>query len=274
MVTKVQVIGLCRFSLFSEGGFQAMPEDAGERRERLFDPVRLEQRMRWFEAVTLPSIAAQNDPDFLFLVVTSEDLPEPFMTRLRLQVAKVPQARLMPLPYGLHREQCGEAIRQLIDPGVDTVAQFRLDDDDGVSMDFVGLLKRRYERLAPAFNRKELFAIDFQKGFLLSPSADRLELTLVQAHLWTPGLALYFAPNHVKSVMDFPHHRVWRFMPVVSHPHLCIFLRGNHSDNDSGDLVSYFPLENNRHPNEDVLKERFGREVGELAKALLTPLSL
>lgn len=74
---RIQMLGLCRFSLLVEGGFQVVHPDLHERRAMLYDPQRLASRFIWFEHLCLASLRAQTDPDLTFVVLVGTDLPDP-----------------------------------------------------------------------------------------------------------------------------------------------------------------------------------------------------
>ena len=110
----------------------------------LFDPDRLNARMIWFEHVFLPSLQAQTDPDFTMIVLTSEDLPQPWLDRLRALIGALPQFRLQTMPPLAHRVACADAIKAVVEPGADLTAQFRLDDDDAVAVEYIALIRRDF----------------------------------------------------------------------------------------------------------------------------------
>ena len=78
----MQVLGLCRFSSPALGGFQREHQTRGERQAYLYDTARLIHRFRLFESLCLPSITAQTDRDFTFLILTGDDLPASALDRL------------------------------------------------------------------------------------------------------------------------------------------------------------------------------------------------
>ena len=94
----MQVIGLCRFSYPAYGGFQVAHETMEDRRAFLYAPERMEERFRSFEAITMPGLRAQTDPNFEFLIVIGECLPAPYLARLKDLIADVPQARIIARP--------------------------------------------------------------------------------------------------------------------------------------------------------------------------------
>ena len=65
---------------------------------------------RLFEAITLPCVAAQTDPDFTFLIVTRTGLPTPYLERLRGLTAAIPQCRIVQYPPRPHRRAMKNAI--------------------------------------------------------------------------------------------------------------------------------------------------------------------
>jgi hypothetical protein len=66
-----------------------------EQAEWLFRSDRLARRFLTLERICLASVAAQTDPDFRFLVITSARLPHPWLDRLRALCATIPQAELV-----------------------------------------------------------------------------------------------------------------------------------------------------------------------------------
>ena len=51
--------------------------------------------------------------------------------------------------------------------------------------------------------------------------------------LWTPALAIVLRPKVERSILNYGHHRLHEFMPVLSLSHLNMFVRSFHGDNDS-----------------------------------------
>ena len=70
---QMQVIGLCRFSYPALGGFQREHETIEQRKAFLYDEARLKHRLRLFQAFNLPSILAQTDTDFQYLILVGDD---------------------------------------------------------------------------------------------------------------------------------------------------------------------------------------------------------
>lgn len=230
---RVQVLGLCRFSVPSHGAFQTEHRTVEARRAMLYDPARLAQRFVWFERVALPGLRGQTDGDFTLVVLLGQDFPEPWLGRMRAVVADVPQLRLVFAPPGEHRAICADALRPLVDPAADRVAQFRLDDDDGIAFGFVQRIRRDLRLMGAMVGRHPALALDYAKGFVLRDQGAGLGVEQVIAQCWTPGLAVVLPPDDGRFVLDFPHHKIWRRMPVFSQIDQAMFLRGAHDHNDS-----------------------------------------
>lgn len=267
----LQVIGLCRFSVLSSGGFQSMPDDLAARRAALYDPARLARRFAWFEEVALPPLRAQSDPDFRLVVLTGVDLPEAWRARLDRAVASLPQAVVEAVPPGDHRAQCGAALARHVERRGGVVAQVRMDDDDAVATDFVEVLRGEAGRLARHFRGRLPFAVDFAKGAVLAVDAGGdIALTPNLAQFWTPALAIVFAEGARDHLMSYPHNRVWRRMPTVTLTDPVMYLRGAHGGNDStaprGSDDFRLP------PAPDLLAARFAIDPGRL-RAALAPLA-
>lgn len=236
----------------------------------LYAPDRLAQRFLWFEHILLPSIRHQTDPDFTLIVLIGDDLPEPWRARMAALVAAIPQAVLDPVPAGDHRLVCHDAISRHIDPKAAAVAQFRLDDDDAVGIDFVARLRAEIPALWSLFQRSGYLALDFCKGVVLSDDGTAPVVTLRRALYWTPALAVLTKPDSGKHILDFPHHIVWRHMPTVTFPDEVMFLRGAHGGNDCAiepDRRSPSLTEDRWEP---LLYRRFRISLAEFAAALMT----
>ena len=233
--TVVRTIGICRFSYPALGGFKRMHGSVAEREAYLYDPERMALRFAHFESLTLPSIAGQTNGDFTFLVVTGESLPEPWRTRLRDLASTVPQMRIVPLEPMRHRYAMRLAIKEALGDDDTESIQFRLDDDDAVSVAFVQSL-RWFERNTRRMRRTwRNVAFEYNRGFAVRLSDCGIEAQEVQTHFWACGLAVMFRPGDPRTVMNFGHHKLHHEMPTVISPGAQMYLRALHDDNDTGD---------------------------------------
>ncbi len=267
-VPRIQVLGLCRFSVPSLGAFQVEHDSIEDRRAMLYAPARLEQRFTWFEQVLLPSIAGQNDKDFTLILLIGEDLPEPWRARLLHLIQPTPQIVLETAPPENHRQICALAMAKRVEPDVFAVAQFRLDDDDAVGVNFIRRLRRDVAAQADFFGRSGQMAIDYGKGVVLRATGAEVQVEPCLTRYWTPGLALVTKPDSGKYILDYQHHLIWKHMPTLTQVDQIMFARGAHGSNDSA-----IPAQPHRFPlkagqESTILRDRFGIDLGALTAAL------
>ena len=237
---KLEVIGLCRFSYPALGGFQHQHESARARARYLYAPERLEERFRLFETITLPSLRAQSDQDFTFLVVIGTDFPQ--RDRLEALLADLPQAVIRAYPTGgKHREVMIDAITRARRPGHHFSLQFRLDDDDGLGRHFVERLRATVHEAQPIFARNRHVAVDFNHGHVARCSRDGIHALPVIRPYWTPGLAVVLRKDCSLTVMSFNHGKLWKRMPGITLTEPDMFIRGLNAHNDSSVEVDEKP---------------------------------
>ncbi|MSU91967.1 hypothetical protein GE300_20640 [Rhodobacteraceae bacterium 2CG4] len=264
----VQVIGLLRFSYFGDGGFRGVPADPAAAAAYLFDDERLARRFHLFETLTVPTLAAQTDPDFTLVVLTSDALPGRHRDRLQAAVDRIPGARLCaqpPLPQW-------RAVRNAFNPARSRrpalTAQFRLDDDDALATDFVAELRRHAPQLEPLrrLTGAPGVALDFTRGLRLVWGAAGVETVAQNRRIHTSqGMALVTRDRGEKNIMGYPHHKIWQHIPMVSLNEPLMFLQSSHRDQDSGmaagkPLTAIAPAE-----AAGLLRRRFGLDLRALA---------
>lgn len=255
----MQVIGLCRFSYPAEGGFQVEHGDIDARRAYLYAPERITARLRSFEAITLPALRAQTDPDFTFVVLVDAALPDALAERLMALLEDVPQAVVVPRPPGPHRKVCQEVLNSArVDRGAPCI-QYRLDDDDAVAVDFTARLRADAVRLAPLCAVNRLVTLDYNRGYIVSPDAEGLRAEEAVLPYYPMGMAMVVQGGVAQSIMNFAHGKVAQFMPTVTFTDTPMYLRGHDAFNDSRQKAHVKPM---RLPRADaallkVLRDRF-----------------
>lgn len=142
----IGIIGFCRFSFLGLGDWAAYRTGGGPPKltdavmasvaAKIYTPQRLDLRFWLFENLLLPSMRAQTDQDFTLVVLTSPEMPAPYLQRLQAMVADMPTVQvvvsaertckdaLLPV-VAAFREQRGHPV------------QFRIDDDDCVAVNFI-----------------------------------------------------------------------------------------------------------------------------------------
>ena len=229
----MRVIGVCRFSYPALGGFKRMHDTVAEREAYLYAHSRMALRFAHFETLTLPSIIAQTDADFTFLVVIGQNMPEPWLGRLQALCAPVPQIKIVPSAPLKHRLALQLAIQKELGPDRPESLQFRLDDDDAVGINFVEQARSVVRRTGRLRRRQPRMVIEFNTGYSATLSASGIIAEDVISGFWACGLAVHFAAGDDKTIMNFAHHKLHHVMPAIIHPHPPMYIRAKHADNDS-----------------------------------------
>ncbi|PVA11392.1 hypothetical protein DC366_05575 [Pelagivirga sediminicola] len=229
----MQVIGLCRFSYPALGGFQIEHDSIEARAAFLYDPLRMDERFATFQALTLPPLMAQTDPDFTLAIVVGDAMPAPLLTRLLDLVQDMPQAVVIPRAPGRHRQVMCDVINQVRQDSALPSLQFRMDDDDAVAVTFVQRLREAAGDLAPMLRRHRYVGIDFNQGHIARIGPEGIHAKPTVETLWTPALGMAVAPGASRGIMNFSHAKLGRVMPVVTLPGEDMFVRGHNRFNDS-----------------------------------------
>lgn len=264
---EIQAIGVCRYSLLVEGGFRNTPEDLGERAAVLYDDRRMAERLAWFTHVTLPPLLAQTDQRFRFVVLVSEAMPEKWLDRLAAVVPTDSPVEFQLCPVGKHHRIANAALKDRLDPGAEVVAQFRVDDDDAVALDYVARIRSDFrETLGALFGRFGKVSADYSNGVILQADGGPAPV-LRQVHetTWNCGQTLYTRPQEAGTLFAYGHHRMHVHMPTVTFPDTAMFIRGRHGSNDSGFRM---PTNDASDATPELLRRRFAVDLGALRAAL------
>ena len=229
----MQVIGLCRFSYPALGGFQIEHDTPQARAAFLYDTIRMEERFATFQALTLPPLKAQTDPNFTLAIVVGEAMPEPLLERLMDMVGDMPQAIVIPRTPGRHRQVMREVITQVRRDAPLRSLQFRMDDDDAVAVTFVQRLREAAQDIAPMLGRHSYIGLDFNQGHIARIGPRGIHAKETIETLWTPALGMAVAPGASRGIMNFSHAKLGSVMPVVTLPGEDMFVRGHNQFNDS-----------------------------------------
>ena len=137
MSFRNQILGVLRFSYPAKEGFAVSGLDPEALEAHLYEPARIRQRFAYLETITLPSLAAQTDPDFRLVILGGTTLPMRFRTRLRGLEERYSFVRVC----FLERMGALAAAKRAFRRGLEDVAEashvtgFRIDDDDAVAVD-------------------------------------------------------------------------------------------------------------------------------------------
>lgn len=229
----MQVIGLCRFSYPAEGGFQVEHMSLEERIAYLYAPARMRERLRHFEAICLPGLKAQTDPDFVFVILIGDTLPGEYLAALRALVADFPQARIIARPPGPHRRVCAKVINDARHDIMAPCLQFRHDDDDAVAVTFVQRLRQAAHDCAALTAQHRLVGFDWNRGWIARPDAQGLCAEPSVTPYWGVAQAMAVQGGVRQTILNFGHQKINQFMPTVTFTHEDMFVRGHNDHNDS-----------------------------------------
>lgn len=255
----MQVIGLCRFSYPAIGGFQIDFDSFQSKLDYLYAPARLNERFATFETITLPSLRAQTDPDFTLVVVIGETLPDTYRNRLESLLEDVPQAVIQTHAPAQHRPIMKKIINSVRTDHSTPCLQFRMDDDDAVAVDFVQRLRHVARDVQALVARKDLLAIDFNRGFIVQPGPKGIAAAKTTIPYQTAGLAMMVPPASRLTVMNFAHHKLAERMTTVTLTDSVMMLRGHNAFNDSrqGRSARQHELTLMDETDEALMRERF-----------------
>jgi hypothetical protein len=268
----IEVVFQTRFSFFGQSGWKSKAAtDPG----LLFEPERLDGRLKYFETITLPSLVDQTNFDFRLMVLSSSLMPEPYQERLRELVNDMlgaERVQLMFQPKG----SAGRYLRDAVNTGFADkfVAQTVLDDDDAVAKDFVEMV-RHYGALALAddHNPDNYVFLSFARGLTLGIEGGELSwLDRRYVPYTNLGLALIAPGTTRRNPFMTSHKRIGERHPSMMITHKRpYYLRAIHGLNDSsahhsggdnlraGDVTAaleYFPFLRNHFKPESTASEK------------------
>lgn len=266
----MQVLGILRFSYPALGGFQIQHESLEERRAFLYSHERMEERLATFETIALPGLKAQTDPNFKLLIVVGECLPGDYRARLDALVQDFPQAEVVAWPSQKHRPAMQKIINRHRDHKSPLPCiQFRHDDDDAVAVTFVEKLRTAVDLCLPLIEANKFFGIDFNRGYSSRIGPSGLEITPSVLPSYGVALAMVISPGFRKTIMNFAHHKMSHFMPMVSFTDQEMFLRGHGGFNDSHRKTNIEKLDFQAldQEGEALMKELFAIDAAQVRKA-------
>lgn len=244
-----RIVGLVRFSYAGLSGFGSGPEDPQARAAQLFDPARLARRFQLFEALTLPSLLAQEDAGFETVFLTSDALPAEARARLEAGAAQLPGARVLALPPMHHYPATQAAFDTVIGRGESHLVSFRLDDDDAIDRGYVARLRRQAEGLQRVADPGRPFVIGCNRGFFLEIGAEANRLyDVVEKLPLGIGLAMVAPVAGRENIFRRNHRLLPQFFTTFTDAETPAFLRTVHTDNDSA-------------PHASGVKEKMGPEA-------------
>ncbi|UWQ91192.1 putative rhamnosyl transferase [Rhodobacteraceae bacterium M382] len=258
----MQVIGLCRFSYPAIGGFQVEHDAIQDRIRYLYGAQRIEERFRLFETFALPCLKEQTDPDFTMVLVIGDQMPREHVQRLMDLTSGMKQIRIEAHPPRNHREIMKEILnRARINPS-DPCLQFRFDDDDAISVDFVERLRQTAVACQGLLDQNRTVAIDFNKGFVAEVQGHSLVATQILRPYYTAALGMYAAGGCARTIMNFAHQKIHHHMPTITMADAPMWVRTHNGYNDSRQgKVKHFDMTPLTREQESEFQARFALDV-------------
>lgn len=199
----------------------------------LYAPARMEERFRLFEAITLPCVASQTDPDFTLLIVTGKWFPEDCLERLKKLISDIPQCVIVQFPPRPHRMIMEKAVSQWRGDPDEPCLQFRLDDDDAMALTFVEKLKQTAQDLSAITARHSSVAIDYNQGYVFTAGAEGVKLWPYRYPYSAIALGMVVQAGSTDTIMSHGHQNLWKTMPTMTFTGEDMMMRGHNDYNDS-----------------------------------------
>ena len=202
------IVGICRFSFLGKCDWAETRNEDGasdevmtRRHALLYSDARLRRRFEAFERMCLPAIRAQTDPDFSFWLLTSPELPAPWMQHLTRICADIPQIRVLVSEARRTSDALRPHLRKAARAAGHPVIQFRIDDDDALSRHHVARIRRN----APSFAEQPTFVMSNPEGLIFG-SLDGAEVKYYRvsrgfvsagatARMERPGQSIFACPH-------------------------------------------------------------------------------
>lgn len=224
------VFGYIRFSFFGRNDtrLSRFVMNDEKRFNLLYDPQRMEERFYLFENITLPSIRGQIEKDFKILVVSSVVMPDEYKKRLNAAVADIPQIEVVYSDAAHITDEINPRIADMTSSikGNKTV-HFRLDDDDAICAQMVGLL-----RINKRFARENEI-ITFPKGLYLIDHQGKPCLMRKFAPYIAIGWAYVNTPGQVRNPYQGQHNVAFKNLPSMVEPRAWAYIHVAHQSSDT-----------------------------------------
>ena len=268
----MQAVGLCRFSYPAIGGFQVEHDSIEERIAYLYGTARLEERFRLLETVALPCLRVQTDQDFSLIIVIGDQFPKEHEKRLEHLIADLPQALIHKEPPRNQREVMKQILNDARINPREPCLQFRYDDDDAVSVDFIAKLRRAVKDCAGLLRENRAVAFDWNRGYIAEFGAEGIAATEVYRPFNVASLGMHVRGGCDLTIMNFAHDKLPRFMPAVSFNDPQMWVRSNNASNDSRQKpVKPIPVQPLTEAEQETFRRRFAIDMAQVRRVFSAP---
>jgi len=261
MGAENQIVGVCRFSYPSIGGFRSANRSVERSCEILYDPARMRRRFTYFETICLPSLAAQTDQDFTLVLLIGDTMPLRWRRRLKALAADHPFLQICAIESNGPLQSTRRAFRRGANEGVDFVTGFRIDDDDAVAVDYIARTREAADTLIRIgwADAETPAVVAFQRGLFwdMSGSGNRFA-TYAESRPLGQASAMITPYDGKANIYRWNHRHLLAHARVWSDPSEVMFLRGLHDDNDSERSLPVTATPLDEGAAMQILRTRFG----------------
>ncbi|MGJ8525899.1 hypothetical protein LMG33818_001646 [Halomonadaceae bacterium LMG 33818] len=260
------IVGICRFSFLGLCDWSAYGESRetgviseellAEVAAKLYDSKRLEARFKIFETLLIPSIKAQTDQNFRFLVITSPQMPEKYLSRLEGILARVPNAQLIVENARSTWDAIVPELENIKQSWGGTPLQFRIDDDDCLSVHFIDELRKAMHSMA----RYDRYAVSMPRNLLMTSYGDDGQHFAEDMALFHSAGCAYLDDYDINTtVYNFAHHLMWKEVPSIILPHItsCMMTKTDGHDAQGNDQNRYVDITKNHAISKERLLELY-----------------
>ena len=213
-------IGVCRFSFCGKGDWRSSraaqtPEEIDAlRRDNaaiLYAPERMALRFHLFENFLLPSLRGQTDSNFICLILTSDLMPQIYRDRLAVLCAEVPQLELLVSSEVTVHNALWPRLAALNTAAGGPLVNFRIDDDDCLSVDYVAGLRGYMTRLGDCTP----MAYSRTNGLVITHYAQDEGMAIYQAHLPFNSMGTAIRIQGERTIFSFGHNALHKRFPAI-----------------------------------------------------------
>jgi hypothetical protein len=170
-------------------------------REERNDPDFLKHRLDIFEKICYPSVKAQINKNFIWLLLVDSDLPDLFRKRIEKYSLST---KIIPV-YITDKETCLDSLKQVIKENFSLSNQYlittNLDSDDAIAEDFILTIQEQ-------FKNQNFEFINFPFGYLYRFQDKTLYL---REWLTAPCHTLIETFEDWKTVLTYPHATITQY---------------------------------------------------------------
>ena len=157
---EMQILFFTRFSIYDPTTTSFRCVKKNNYYDFLFSKDRLDKKFTIFEKLTLPSIVNQTRTNWTWYIFTCHHLPVHYISRLEKMTEKYPTITI----HFVQDMKDFQHLVQQIQRQYSHYASVRLDDDDGLSLEYVDILS--------TFQNEKSKFISFSKGQLVTLNED------------------------------------------------------------------------------------------------------